>query len=160
MHNYIVLEYFKKYIEEAKRNNQTEELRLFKLIIFGPPRAGKSTLFKVLKDDKDLEKESNSTGVCNRQLFKVAIIQQGAKCQSKWSEVGINEEISRLQSALEEKSKTEETKKLSAKKSKSGKNLEEKNKSGNSTSPSQTEVEKKCLKHMVNLMQIVKISVP
>jgi len=134
-------------------------LRLFKLIIFGPPRAGKSTLFKVLKEDEDLKKESNSTGVCNRQLFKVAIIQQGAECQSKWSEVGINEEISRLRSVLKEKSKTEETKKLPQEKDKSDKNLEEKN-AGNSTSPSQTEVEKKCLKHTVNLTQIVKISVP
>jgi len=89
-------------------------------------------LFKDLKDE-DLEKESNSTGICNRQLFKVAITQQGAKCQSKWSEVGINEEISRLQSVLEEKSKTDETesgKKSSEEKNRSGKNSEEKNKSG------------------------------
>jgi len=96
-------------------------LRLFKLIIFGPPNAGKSTLFKVLKlkDEEDLEKESNSTGVCNRQLFKVAITQQGAESKSKWSEISTNEEISRLQSVLEEKSKTEETE--------SGKKLSEKN---------------------------------
>jgi len=124
-------------LEEAKRKYSKEKLRLFKLIIFGPPRAGKSTLFKVLKDvkDEDLKKVSNSTGVCHRQLFKVTITQQDAKCQSKWREISIHEEISRLRSVLKEKfikEENESDKKLS----------EEKNTSGNSASPLQSEVEK------------------
>lgn len=130
---YFVLEQFKEFLEQAKRNNETEELRLFKLIIFGPPRVGKTTLFRVLVDEESTQ-NSDSTGIFNRQLFKVAVIQQDTtKSQSKWDIIKIQDEISRLKSVLEEKRK------------KSEKKPEAKNKSDNTASPSLTKVENKML---------------
>ena len=104
---YFLLERFKEYLEQAKRSNETEELRLFKLIIFGPPRVGKSSLFQVLVD-KEPKEVTQSTGVFNKQLFKVAITQDGTKCISKWDIISIKNEIARLQAALEEKRKNAE----------------------------------------------------
>ena len=104
---YFLSERFKEYLEQAKINNETEELRLFKLIIFGPPRVGKSSLFQVLVD-KEPKKVSQSTGVFNRQLFKVAITQDGTECISKWDIISIQNEISRLQIVLDEKRKSAE----------------------------------------------------
>ena len=100
----FLLERFKEYLEQAKRSNETEELRLFKLIIFGPPRVGKSSLFQVLVD-KEPKEVTQSTGVFHRQLFKVAITQDGTECISKWDIISIKNEIARLQAALEEKEK-------------------------------------------------------
>ena len=82
-------------------------LRLFKLIIFGPPRVGKSSLFQVLVDEEP-KQVSHSTGVFNRQLFKVAVTQDGPECSSKWDIIYIQNEIVRLQAVLEEKRKNAE----------------------------------------------------
>ena len=82
-------------------------MRLFKLIIFGPPRVGKSSLFQVLVD-KEPKQVSQSTGIFNRQLFKVAITQHGTECISKWDIISIQNEISRLQAVLDEKRKSAE----------------------------------------------------
>ena len=111
-----MLEQFKEYLEYVKRNNKTEELRLFKLIIFGPPRVGKSTLFKVLVAE-ELEQNSNSTGIFHRQLFKVAITQRNiqkstqidtSEYHSEWDIISIQNEISRLKLVLEEEKKNSE----------------------------------------------------
>ena len=88
-------------------NNETEELRLFKLIIFGPPRVGKSSLFRVLVD-KESKQVSQSTGIFYRQLFKVAIAQDGTECISKWDIIDIQNEILRLHAVLDEKRKSAE----------------------------------------------------
>ena len=49
--NFVCIEQFKKYLEKAKRDNETEKLSLYKLVIFGPPRVRflKSCLVKILK---------------------------------------------------------------------------------------------------------------
>ena len=104
---YFLSEQFKEYLEQAKMNNEMEELRLFKLIIFGPPRVGKSSLFQVLVN-KEPKQVSRSTGVFNRQLFKVAITQDGTECISEWDIITIQNEISRLQGVLEKKRKSAE----------------------------------------------------
>ena len=113
-------------------NNETEELRLFKLIIFGPPRVGKSSLFQVLVD-KEPKQASKSTGVFNRQLFKVAITQDGTKCIYKWDIISIQNEIARLQAVLDEKRKSAEK-------------IQEKNKVESTSSLPPTKVENEMIK--------------
>ena len=73
-------------------------------MIFGPPRVGKSSLFKVLRG-KIPKKDSKSTGVCNRLMFKVAITKDATGSKSTWHKIKIKDEISRLQSKLQEKQK-------------------------------------------------------
>ena len=105
---YFFLEQFKKYLQEIKQSNEEEELRLFKLIVFGPPRVGKSSLFSVLVGENPKE-NLDSTGILNRHLFKVAVTQDGTK--SKWDIIEIEAEIARLKALLEEKkARAEETK--------------------------------------------------
>ena len=58
--------------------------------------------------DEEPEKVSQSTGVFNRQLFKVAITQDGTKLISKWDIISIQNEIARLQAVLDEKSRNAE----------------------------------------------------
>ena len=58
--------------------------------------------------DKEPKQVSQSTGVFNRQLFKVAITQHGTECISKWDIISIQNEISRLQAVLDEKRKSAE----------------------------------------------------
>ena len=98
------LENFRKYLDHAKRNNEIEELSLYKLLIFGPPRVGKSSLFKVLRG-KTPKKVSKSTGICNRLMFKVAISKDATGSKSTWRKVKIEKEILQLQTTLEEKQK-------------------------------------------------------
>ena len=43
---------------------------------------------------KEPKQVSQSTGIFNRQLFKVAITQDGTKCISKWDIISIQNEIS------------------------------------------------------------------
>ena len=104
MHNNhtFYIEQFREYLDQAKRNNETEELCLYKLVIFGPPRVGKSSLFEVLLGNIP-KKYSESTGVCNRLMFKVAITKDATGSKSTWHKINIEDEISRLQSKLEEK---------------------------------------------------------
>ena len=74
------------------------------MVIFGPPRVGKSSLFKVLLGEIP-EKHSESTGVCDRLIFKVAITKDATGSKSTWHKIKIEDEISRLQSSLEKKQK-------------------------------------------------------
>ena len=83
--------------------------------------------------DKKPKQVSQSTGVFNRQVFKVAITQYGTKCISKWDIISIQNEIAQLQDVLDEKRK-------SAEKSK------EKNKVESTSSLPPTTVENKMIK--------------
>ena len=87
---------------QAKRNLGCEELQLYKLIIFGPPGVGKSSLFKVLLG-KNPDTVRNSTGAFNRKLVqaKVAITTPTSESKSSWHLVNIKDEISRLRSIIE-----------------------------------------------------------
>ena len=79
----------------------TEELQLYKLVIFGPPGVGKSSLFQVLLGN-DPNFIRSSTGVLHRKLVqvKVAITTTADKSQSSWNLIGIEEEVSRLRSTI------------------------------------------------------------
>ena len=91
---------------KAKRDLGTEELKLLKILFFGPPGAGKSTLLSVLLD-QNIQFHRESTGVLNRKLvqFKVAVEKEYEKAVSQWKIVDINEEILRLRKTIDEKLK-------------------------------------------------------
>ena len=85
-----------------KRENDIEKLRLYKIVIFGPSRAGKSSLFQVLLGNSP-RSTSESTGVYHYKMFRVAVITEGSNSTPQWYEVKLEKEISRLGSILEEK---------------------------------------------------------
>jgi len=91
---------------QAKHNLGSEKLQLHKLLIFGPPGAGKSSLLNVLLGNQP-DTKRNSTGVLNRKLvqYKVAITpKRGLK--PPWLIVMIEDEIQRLRSKIKEKLST------------------------------------------------------
>ena len=106
-------EHFKKYLEKAKRDNETEKYSLYKLVIFGPPRVGKSSLFEVLLG-KIPKKNSESTGICDRLIFKVAITKDATGVKSTWHKIKIEDEIARLHNKLKKKQELQNPEKLLA----------------------------------------------
>jgi len=90
---------------QAKRTLGSENLRLLKLLIFGPPGAGKSSLLKVLLgNNPDLEQ--NSTGVCDINLVQctiAALITSDPVYKSTWTKVELKHEISRLKHIIDKK---------------------------------------------------------
>ena len=97
---FIDSEMFKKLYYQAKHDLGTEKLQLYKLIIFGPPGVGKSSLFKVLLDDNP-DSVRNSTGVFDRQLVQVKVaITMLDQLKSSWHLITIEDEISRLRSVI------------------------------------------------------------
>ena len=88
-----------KYLK-AKSHLGTEELKLLKVLFFGPPGAGKSTLLSVLLN-QDIRALRESTGMLDRTLvqFKVAV-QKHAE-SSIWKTVDITEEILRLRHTID-----------------------------------------------------------
>ena len=97
-------EIFKKLYYQAKHNFGTEELQLCKLMIFGPPGVGKSSLFEVLLGN-DPDPKRNSTGPFVRKLVqvKVAITKHTGEPKSLWRLIEIKDEILRLHSAIKQK---------------------------------------------------------
>ena len=94
-------EIFKKLYYQAKHNLGTEELQLYKLVIFGPPGVGKSSLFEVLLGGNP-DPLRNSTGVLYRKLVqvKVAITTLDGQSKSSWHLINIEDEILRLRSTI------------------------------------------------------------
>ena len=92
-----------KYLR-AKYDLGSEELKLLKILFFGPPGAGKTTLLSVLLN-LEVQSYRESTGVLDRKLvqFKVAVQRDVEKAISQWKIVKINEEILRLRHTIEEK---------------------------------------------------------
>ena len=86
---------------QTKHKLGTEELQLYKLIIFGPPGVGKTSLFKVLLG-KNPDQVRTSTGILDKKLvqvnLKVAITNDQSK--SSWHLISIKQEILRLRSTI------------------------------------------------------------
>lgn len=90
---------------QAKHDLGSEKLQLHKLLIFGPPGAGKSSLLNVLLGDEP-DTERNSTGVLNRKLvqYKVAITASPKRgLKPPWLIVKIEDEVQRLRSKIKKK---------------------------------------------------------
>ena len=94
-------EMFKKLYYQTKHDLGTEELQLYKLVIFGPPGVGKSSLFQVLLGNNP-DPVRRSTGVLYRKLIqvKVAITTLTGQSKSSWNLVSIEDEILRLRSTI------------------------------------------------------------
>ena len=106
--NFVALtdneETFKKLYYQAKHNHGTEELQLYKLVIFGPPGVGKSSLFKVLLGGiPDAVRKSTGPLVRNLVQIKVAITRLTGEYNSSWCLIRIEDEIARLRSAIKRK---------------------------------------------------------
>ena len=85
-----------KYLK-AKSDLGTENLKLLKVLFFGPPGAGKSTLLSVLLN-QDIRVLRESTGMLDQKLvqFKVVVQKHAKSSISQWKTIDINEEILRL----------------------------------------------------------------
>ena len=94
-------EMFKKLYYQAKHDLGTEELQLYKLVIFGPPGVGKSLLFEILLGNNP-NPVRRSTGVLYRKLVqvKVAITTLADQSKSSWHLLSIENEILRLRSTI------------------------------------------------------------
>ena len=90
----------KRRLNKALKDNRKEELCLYKLVIFGPSRVGKTTLFEVLLN-KTPSKNSKSTGVYKFQMFKVAVTKTATDSKFSWRKVKIEDEISWLRYLLD-----------------------------------------------------------
>ena len=86
---------------QAKHDLGSEKLHLLKVLIFGPPGAGKSSLLKVLLGGEP-DPVRHSTGVCDRKLVQctIAVASTGNKCQSVWKELDLNNEVERLRNKI------------------------------------------------------------
>ena len=91
----------RKSLLQAIKDNRKEELCLYKLVIFGPSRVGKSSLFQILLN-KTPAKNSESTGVYKFKMFKVAITKSATDSRFLWREVDIENEIAWLRCLLGE----------------------------------------------------------
>ena len=96
-------ETFKKLYYQAKHDLGIEKLQLYKLIIFGPPGVGKSSLFEVLLGNNP-DPVRSSTGVLYRKLVQVKVavttLAGQSKSKSSWHLVSIEDEILRLRSTI------------------------------------------------------------
>jgi len=103
---YICIDHLKleKLYYQAKHDLGSEKLQLLKLLIFGPPGAGKSSLLKVLLGG-DPDTVRNSTGVCDRHLVQctIAVTFDNHASKSSWVKVDLEDEIQRLKHKIHTK---------------------------------------------------------
>ena len=100
----FLTDHLKQLYYQAKHDLGSEVLQLLKVLIFGPPGAGKSSMLKVLLGN-DPDSVRHSTGVCERKLVQctIAVAFAGNKSQSVWKELLLENEVQRLKSKIEEK---------------------------------------------------------
>ena len=94
LHNYTCVDRLEleRLYYQAKHDLGSEKLQLLKLLIFGPPGAGKSSLLKVLLGG-DPDPVRNSTGVCDRHLVQCTIAVTSDDHDSTWVKVNLEDEI-------------------------------------------------------------------
>ena len=112
----ITLESFEELYLRAIKDLGSEELQLCKVMFFGPPGVGKSSLFNVLLKPPEMEQnhemkqkqERNSTGIFDLKLvqFKVMVIKDDEKSKSFWNTITLDDEIKRLRYKIEAKLKS------------------------------------------------------
>jgi len=100
--NFYFTDRLKQLYHQTRQNFGSQKLQLLKLLIFGPPGAGKSSLLQVLLGG-DPDPVRNSTGLCDRKLVQcnIAVFSDGSK--STWSKINLENEIQKLRSKIEEK---------------------------------------------------------
>ena len=101
----------KHYLHCKRLGFGKEKLQLYKLLIFGPPGVGKSSLFQVLLGNNPYDVR-NSTGVLNvvQVKFNIAITKPCYNCgtthnSSTWEIFSRSEEVARLHEVIEKKMK-------------------------------------------------------
>ena len=99
---YVVHQRRKRRLKQAIKDNKKEELCLYKLVIFGPSRVGKSSLFQVLLNNTP-SKNSKSTGVYKFQMFRVAVTKSATDSKLSWHKIKIEDEASLLRRLLDKK---------------------------------------------------------
>ena len=102
VYNYTVGN-FKELYSQAINDLGSEELHLCKVVFFGPPGVGKSSLCRVLIKLPDSKRDS--TGVFDLKLvqFKVEVTKDDTEQTSVWNIITLTEEIERLRCIIEEK---------------------------------------------------------
>ena len=106
------LENFEELYLRAIKDLGSEELQLCKVVFFGPPGVGKSSLVNVLIDNSKMKQkqERNSTEMFDLKLvqFKVMVIKDDKKSESFWNTVTLDDEIERLRYKIEGKLENQE----------------------------------------------------
>ena len=98
-----ILGKFKALYSQAIDDLGSEELHLCKVVFFGPPGVGKSSLCRVLIKLPETKRES--TGIFDLKLvqFKVEVTKDDTEQKSTWNIVTLTREIERLRRVIEGK---------------------------------------------------------
>ena len=99
----MLLENFKGLYSQAIDNLGSEELQLCKVVFFGPPGVGKSSLLRVLLKFPEFKRHSTGVFVLKLVRFKIVITKDGKESKSVWNVVTLAKEIERLRVVIERK---------------------------------------------------------
>ena len=98
---------FRELYTQAVNDLGSEELQLCKVVFFGPPGVGKTSLCKVLIKSADTKQESeqSSTGILDIKLvqFTVEVTKDEKEGKSVWNVVTLEKEIERLHRIIEKR---------------------------------------------------------
>ena len=107
---YVAMNYlgnFKELYNQAVNDLGSEELQLCKVVFFGPPGVGKTSLCKVLIKSADVKEESeqSSTDILDIKLvqFTVEVTTDKKEGKSVWNVVTLKKEIERLHHIIEKR---------------------------------------------------------